>query len=373
MSHLAPVQVYGQFGNYWSNDTVSRGIAAGLSACGVPVQIWDREGKYEGIYIYPDSAPIETGMGNGGAGVYVGYPHFSRDLLRGHSPQIGFFIAESSVIPREWGLAAAECDLVVVPSYWTRAAYVNAGVPAQQVMVVPHGLHPCYREGYNCKQLLQGRAYNFLHIAGARDFIARKGTPTLIEVFAKVAREEAERTEEFAQPWNLKLTIRTPPSPEIDQLVNRFDPDHQYIILDYHDAPLPPEEMTQYLGRGWAGLIQPSRAEAFGMCPVEARACSVPVILTAGHGHTMHVEHTVDEVVEMGAEASIKVNGIPGGQAPTFTAVSLEAALRNCLGNENHEGHIERAIGLVDGYYNRWAWPKLMLPVAAWLRKGRRR
>lgn len=257
-----PVQLYGQFDSFWSNANVSRGIARGLAANGIPLRLWDRTGTYLGL----DGVEFETGMSSADStGCFVGYPHMSLDLLADHDVKVGFFIAESSVLPTQWAMAAARCDLVVVPSLWTKGAYVRGGVDPTKVMVRPHGLDPVFRDAWRSRVLTWGKQYptveeplRFLHIAGARDFIERKGTPQLLTAFVKVAQAAAVQ---------MHLTVRTPTSPWIEALRRAADPDGKFITMDYHDAPLPPAEMVKYLiGTHWSALIQPSRAEAFGIC-----------------------------------------------------------------------------------------------------------
>ena len=47
-------------------------------------------------------------------------------------------------------------------------------------------------------------------------------------------------------------------------------------------------DMASYLG-GFDLVCQPSRAEGFGLVPLEARACGVPVAATLCTGHADHM------------------------------------------------------------------------------------
>lgn len=347
---MVEMQLYGQFGGYWSNANVSRGIAAGLLANKVRCSLYDRDGLYEGLWGGVERCP--KGLGNSlDIGAFVGYPHLGATHLRGHAVKVGFFIAESETLPDEWGAVARQCDLVVVPSSWTRDAYEAAGVPRSKLLVTPHGLHPVFAAPP--KALPESRT--FLHIAGARDFLDRKGTPQLITAFAGFYKENPD--------WSLQ--IRTPPSLEIYRLVGEAR--CPGITLDAHEASLPPEAMRDYLEQGWAALVQPSRAEAFGICPVEARAVGLPVVLTIGHGHGMHCMTSADVLISMEPAAPIRVNGIPNGTAPDVRVDQIAASLHDFK---------KLRVGLRDNAQlnarllrDYFTWPRVMAEVAERIRK----
>lgn len=374
------VTLYGQFHGHWSNAGVSRGLAAGLHANGVSLKLVGEQGLYECMWTLPRRVakrPLDMQLCAGtpiteGTGLFVGYSIQSPPLLRGHDVRVGAFICESEDLPGGWGAAARDCDLVVVPSRWVRDAYVKAGVDPLRVIVVPHGLHPIYRQvaslggswapavtSVDGSRPQDGLA--FLHVAGARDFLDRKGTPQLVEAFARVF----DPTRGRLRHQKALLVIRTPANDKLMEMAKATGAAFLYHF-DWHDSAMPPETMHDYLGGSWAAVVQPSRAEAFGIVPCEARAMGLPVILTHCSGQKAHAEPS-DVVVAHGASAPIAVNGIPNGRAPSVSAGAIADALERFAlrAGEHAVAARTRAVG----YAERYSWAAVTAPLAVRLRE----
>lgn len=360
---LKPVAIYGQFTGYWSNANVSRGLAAGLHANGVPLKLVSENGEFSGMWTLPQrrkAAPpaldqvssaqaIDTAM-------FVGYSIRSLSSLNKHKVKIGAFIAESSILPGDWLVVASMCNLIICPSNWTSVSYATEGKPMP--MIVKHGLHPCFARPLATRP---PNGLAFLHIAGSRDFLDRKGTPQLIEAFARTFNPVTG----LLKDAKALLVIRTPEQGLVHELCNKTGVPHLFHI-DTHSEALMPEVMRAYYDKGWAAVVQPSRAEAFGLVPCEARACGIPVILTDGHGHRAHIEAS-DVLIGMGPSAPITVNGIPNGMAPTVSVESIANAFVKFVSNIGIVAERARATAL--GYYDKYQWGLLCEPLARKLRE----
>ncbi len=100
-------------------------------------------------------------------------------------------------------------------------------------------------------------------------------------------------------------------------------------------------------------LLAPSRAEGFGICPLESLACGTPVVATdcTGHGEWFHTIPSGVRLVETGDFGPC----LPGdGQAPLLDPVHLadviERSVKDLLLLQ------EEALRAAPKVRQRWAW-----------------
>jgi len=347
------VQMYGQFGYENSNAIVSRGIACALHRANIDVQIYDLAGTYQGLW-----EDLPTGLSpSAEVGIAVGYPPETIQFLTGHPVQIGCFIAESSIIPSDWGGIAAACDIVCVPSAWCAETFVRAGVSPRKVLVMPHGLNPVYAKACH-RPFPPANKMRFLHVAAAPAYRERKGTFQLIEAFGELATE-----------LDVRLVLRCGSvDPEIVEAISRTGCPDAFEVID--DGPLQPAGMREFYCQGNLALILPSRAEAFGLCGLEARSLGLPVILTHAAGHAQHAEPW-DTVIKHGPDMPCRVNGIPGGMAPEVKASAIHDALHEFISHA--KSRWDWAQHGSSGYYDRHSWMKATKDLAQKLKGYRKR
>lgn len=335
------IQVYGRFDGYWSHSQVSRGIVRGLVHHGVPLRIFNVAARG-----YDDLDDLDPEVGHDGAaavGFYIGgYPPMSQTWLSGHPHKAALFITESAAIPGSWIGIADACDFIAVPSRWAARAYKGR----RGSIVVPHGLDPVYRTpSGRVRQRLAARegaspgTLVYGHMAGAASFLERKGTELLIEAFCEVFH-----------PGEAQLVIRCPKHANTVGL-KKGTPDG-LVHLDFGFGTVTPKIMRDWY-EALDFLVQPSRAEAFGICPLEARALGVPVILSDCTGHRDHI-CAPDVAIFAGPIGRIAVNGIQKGQAPTISKDAIVSALQTSrLGVKVLS---REALRHAKGYYTKWSW-----------------
>jgi hypothetical protein len=360
------LQIYGQFAGHWSNCGVSRGLARGLAANGVPVHVFETSQAALGdldTSLYKDVDDLQISLDlEAQAALFVGYPVHS-GLLDSHDIKIGAFIAESERLPPMWVQCADRCDIIAVPSDWLRGVFIEHGISADKVLTVPHGIDPWYFKTPPKRAPKMDSHLRFLHISGARDFPHRKGTPQLIAAFKKLFGAKGPYKDLGAQ-----LVIRTP---DAEWLHKAIEGSEHLFELDLASEALPALQMRHVYCNHITALVQPSAAEAFGICPLEARALRIPVICTHCTGHTQHASST-DTIIVHQPSVDMKVNGIPKGKAPKIKVADVMRGLiafMNRLRKVATEGPDRADIYCQpEGYwgedYKKWTWPAVTKPLA---------
>jgi len=361
------VQILGQISGHWSNCGVTRGLARGLQANGVDVQVFDAAQaamQDNSTHRFDDVDDLQVGYDpKAPVGLFIGYP-VQANVLHQHKIKVGAFISESSFLPPAWVQATDAVDLVVVPSSWLKQVMIAHGIDRDKILVVPHGLGEAFapRPGTGSPLTLNPAKLRFYHITGARDFPWRKGTPQLIAAFAKVFGPNTPFKKRLA-----KLVIRTPPgSTYVHEAISATQCNHLFEIEESR-ATMPPEVMRNVLlGSGFCAVIQPSSAEAYGMVPCEARSVGLPVIMTRCTGHTQHWMAS-DVIVKHGRENPMRLNGIPNGRAPQVAEVEIVRALLYFV--RHMTDVLARSAATARNYYERNSWPAVTEVLATVLKK----
>lgn len=362
------IQLYGRFDGWWSHAVVSRGIVEGLLENGLRgLRIWNVAGDYAALRQYED-APSHAVVGyntEAPIGFYIGgYAPMMTQWLAGHAIKGALLIAESETLPADWGQKARELTRLFVPSHWVKTAFEAVRVPNGRISVLPHGVDRRFAPENNPRP---GSGpvgpLRLLHVAGAASYLDRKGTPQLLEAFAQCVEGGLNAT----------LTVRTPVAeglPILGLLAKLPATARGRVQVDATPAE-PPAAMAQLIAKHDL-VIQPSRAEAFGMIPCEARALGVPVALTACAGHAEHFEPD-DLLIESTESGSIVVNGIPvGARAPKVTPGAIVKVLRT-LPRKLPAARAAAQARARDGYAQRMTWKKATKLLADWLEYQQRR
>lgn len=120
-------------------------------------------------------------------------------------------------------------------------------------------------------------------------------------------------------------------------------------------------------------ICQPSRAEGFGLVPLEARALGVPIAATTCTGHAEHMPYaggvTAEDravgwilgcvPIETGPDAPI--DDFPGAQAPSLSPDAIYTALVCAYGDRHSLA--SNAADVAQDVYESWSWEKKTGPV----------
>lgn len=156
-----------------------------------------------------------------------------------------------------------------------RRVYVDSGVEPRKVHVVPNGIDPqVFQPDAKPMKLATKKSFKFLFVGGT---ILRKGPDVLLKAYL----------ESFAAQDDVCLVIKdfggqsvyAGQTFEAQLKAAQAKPNAPEIL--YLNDELPPEALPG-LCAACDCLVHPYRGEGFGLPVLEAMACGLPVVVTAG-------------------------------------------------------------------------------------------
>jgi glycosyltransferase involved in cell wall biosynthesis len=168
--------------------------------------------------------------------------------------------------------ANSAIDEVWVPSNFVRDVYIESGFNPARVQVVPHGIDAhFFQPDLEPLKLATSKTFKILFVGRS---IHRKGIDILLDAYQQ----------SFKPSDDVVLVIKdVKPYAEKNWKKNiqdlQKDPDIPAIC--YSDRNMSDREMAQ-LYNACDCLVLPYRGEGFGIPVLEAMACSLPVVVTAG-------------------------------------------------------------------------------------------
>lgn len=355
------IQVYGSTHDFASFSNVTRALARELRRHRADAQVYPVGALPGGAEWHVEEVALPVGL-DGGArvGVYVGYPESSAGWLNGHAERVLMTVCETDRIPDTWVEACNAATLVVVPSEWCRAAFLASGVQTP-VEVVRHGVWPLEPAGrpWMVPAPDPAKELVFLHVSGALTFAERKGTAQLLRAFRAFVDEHE----------NAHLLLKMPHTEGVRRAIVEAGLEHRATLVE--ERSYEPYEMAGLYRRVHA-VVQPSRAEGFGLVPLEARAVGTPVLVTHCTGHLEHA-HNSDVVVVHGRSEPLETQANPVGAAPTVSVSAVKGALDTLVASLYNR----RRLSLENakcGDFRKWQWQCVLASFVAQLksRDGRR-
>lgn len=286
-----------------------------------------------------------SGPMHDGIGLMFGFPTWLANLPT-YAEVVGYHVCDLDRIPESWVDAMNRFTThVVTPSKWCANIFEKCGV-ANKARVVPHGVP---EHDYSGASITTGPFY-FDHFCSSQ-VPDRKGTLELINGFLKV----------LDRMPGAVLRIRTA-SPIVLDRVASIGSD-RIIALPEEFRPVQ-VQMERY--RSTNVLVQPSRAEGFGLLPLEALSVGVPAVATTCTGHAEWFPTLGGGIAKVrhGKLAPCP----PGpGLAPSVAADDISDALLYAF--MEYDTLRAEAVARRSNVREVWAWRRVLKPLVDLLRR----
>jgi len=375
----------GQVSGYHSYNVVSKGLIRGLLAGGVDVVCydasWNGSEDHTDPFLLSFSKDRLTWVGKNTYDKAVSGQQVDQDLgsvVLALNPTVetlklrkygfvmaGFHVGDVDKVPYNWKKVMNEEDAVIVPSRWMQSVVENSGVTTP-IVVANHGVNPVFEPDTTVEFNDSPSApFIMLHPCSSVFYPERKGTPQLLEAFTRLVDEKENvllRLMIGVKTKPIKKLLKTLPDHvmgRIQVLMQGGGHDAQAMASAYHRVHL---------------LVAPSRAEGFGITPIESRACGTPVVQTFCTGHADHAPDEMDMMLLARALGIIVVPHGPlapawgggFGKAPTVEAEWIYRAIQTAM---RQHSTLKRAAMLnASKVRKEWSWEARTEPLVAWIK-----
>jgi glycosyltransferase involved in cell wall biosynthesis len=352
------VRVYGSTVGWGSFQVVTHGIASAL----------DRENLLAGSVSYANRiGDVEVGSHGAGApvGLVCGLPfEIGYMAMFGHEERLFMLAANSTWVPPSiYDAVMCSCTGLLTPSEWSKKVIVDGAPPEfiLPVTVVPHGVSECMtpiakeeRAEFEASELFSAfrkPGLSLLHLAESST--ERKGTWPLIRAFTDWDhRREAHLT--VVVSASQLAVARARLEDEYDEHV-----DHVSIMGRLNAAP----ERMRWVYSCFDYVVQPSRGEGFGLCPLEALCCGVPVIVTLCGGHrqwALRDGAPIPGVVPVPFDGQGPAIYDAGGTAPHSSPHAIKESLEQA--RRDAQQNASDAVAQAQTLSHAWVWSRQIQP-----------
>lgn len=277
-------------------------------------------------------------------GIYFGSPanmRFSGPLLNNHKYKIGVYVSELELSPMERYHLSHKHDLVVVPSQYVESIFRKHCV--HKTMIVHHGIDQIFR--YK-PEVLKRSNFTFLYVfnnSQTGGSTIRKGFKELVEIFS-----------ELTVKYDVRLIIKTDSLLEAD--LSKIK--NCRITIDQRD--LTTEELC-FLYNSCHAYINPTRAEGFGITPLEAMSCGIPVISPIHSGLAEFLDSSNCIVISSNIGKEVYKFGPNAGYLWDLSKKDIYDTMEFCY--LNRVGLTQRAIERSESIRDRFSWKNVLQPI----------
>ena len=348
-------RLYGRLGGWGSYAQVCKGFQWALSEAGV----------LEGTVAVDEDPDLDEESPPGASaedavftGPPTGLPLMAHNCL--HERRYGVLAPNSDRVPPViMGQYEEYCTELLAPSQWAQEVLSRAS--KLPVTRVPHGLLPGFAPDYALRRQVadaqrQGQ-FRVVHLSSSSR--ERKGTVELIKAWNRLVAERVLDCD-----CELTLLLSSEASDALQERIFEENLELRHTRVKQRlDEGLGagPEAMARFLS-GFHLVCQPSRAEGFGMVPLEARACGVPVLATCctGHGEHMPKRDVVHGCLTVNHGPEAPIDDMPGAMAPVIDLESLTEKLK--VARKSWRSLHASALSEAQSVRRAWSWTKKLAP-----------
>jgi len=334
---MTTYRIYGPARNNGSFGRLARGFMSGVTALG-------HQASFCPTDLDPDEDPPTDGT-KADVAIHVGNPLCAAHMVtRGvHRLRFTMLAPNSHKIP-DWVFSAIERAKaeIITPSRW------GAGIIeryTRRPMVVRHGLDDAFAEStITWDPRDRPSDYGALHVTNT--LAMRKQTVPLVRAWMKA-------------DTGAKLYVKT----DADTCSGIIASLSEIEVEDMGRkgsvvAITEPWDNIARMYRCFDAVIQPSRAEGFGLVPLEAIACGVPAVIGACSGC---LEYASEPLLDHVYPGGISYMEDEGSDEPE---IDCDEAVRLAMAGIGRVPAAQRAkIGR--DIFNRWSWPAVLAEFAS--------
>lgn len=204
--------------------------------------------------------------------------NFKARFMKKAKVRAAIYNYETSVLPAGWAKEAKHIDYLLPSSNFSKKVFVDAGIPEEKCIVVPHGIHPKDFEDKRLLVLGNQKTFRFLNVSIPH---YRKNINVLLEAYYTA----------FDEDDDVCLVLKTNLNPPKSRKRYKFEADiaKQIMMVQAHykkiGKRLPQIEIIQQkfesmipLYNSCDCLVSASSSEGFGLPLLEGMAADMVVI-----------------------------------------------------------------------------------------------
>lgn len=195
---------------------------------------------------------------------------------------------ETDGAPGSWLLGLRAMDEIWVPSQHNKESYIRAGIDANKIFVIPHGInYEKYNPTIDPMQYDRG-AFNF---GSVFDWTERKNPVALIRAYYNAFKDDEDVTLTIRTFWRFPIEkTKEFVSSEIEKIKSGFTDRKKFprILLWVDNIE---DELMPSFYRSLDCFVLPTRGEGFGLPFAEAMACGVPCVAPSWGGNREFMNH----------------------------------------------------------------------------------